>query len=175
MRPWFFVTRDRRDSATATIPLPVGFRRMAPRLKVFTWSDGFHAFTVATSSRPKALQAWGVSQDLFKSGLARQIEGGPDHDAALKSPGQVIERGLSIDPGEIKPARKPKGPSAASRRKVEALEAELAELDERQAEEADALEAEAKALAKRQADLEKRHGSERDRLRNRLKAARDKV
>ena len=106
---------------------------------------------------------------------AELIEGGPDHDAALKSPGQVIERGLSIDPGEIKPARKPKGPSAASRRKVEALEAELAELDERQAEEADALEAEAKALAKRQADLEKRHGSERDRLRNRLKAARDKV
>ena len=148
---------------------------MAPRLKVFTWSDGFHAFTVAASSRPKALEAWGVGQDLFKSGLARQIDEGPDHDAALKSPGQVIERGLSIDPGEIKPARKPKGPSAAARRKVEALEAELADLDRRQADEAGALEAEAKALAKRQADLGKRHRSERDRLRDRLKAARDKV
>ena len=53
---------------------------MAARLKVFTWSDGFHAFTVAASSRPKALAAWGVGQDLFKSGLARQIEQGPDHD-----------------------------------------------------------------------------------------------
>ncbi len=25
------------------------------KLKVFTWSDGFHAFTVATTSRPRAL------------------------------------------------------------------------------------------------------------------------
>lgn len=40
---------------------------MAQKLKVFTWSDGFHAHTVAVSSRPKALAAWGVSQDIFKS------------------------------------------------------------------------------------------------------------
>lgn len=148
---------------------------MAPRLKVFTWSDGFHAFTVAASSRPKALAAWGVGQDLFKSGLARQIDEGPDHDAALKSPGQVIERGLSVDPGAVAPARKPKRPSATARRKVEALETELAELDRRQAEETAALEDEAKALARRQADLKKRHKADRDRLRDRLRAARDKV
>jgi len=148
---------------------------MAARLKVFTWSDGFHAFTVAASSRPKALAAWGVGQDLFKSGLARQIDEGPDHDAALKSPGQVIERGLSVDPGAVAPARKPKRPAAAARRRVEALETELAELDRRQAEETAALEDEAKALARRQADLEKRHKADRDRLRDRLRAARDKV
>lgn len=148
---------------------------MAARLKVFTWSDGFHAFTVAASSRPKALAAWGVGQDLFKSGLARQIDEGPDHDAALKSPGEVIERGLSVDPGAVAPARKPKRPSAAARRKVEALETELAELDRRQAEETAALEDEAKALARRQTDLEKRHKADRDRLRDRLRAARDKV
>lgn len=148
---------------------------MAARLKVFTWSDGFHAFTVAASSRPKALAAWGVGQDLFKSGLARQIKQGPDHDAALKSPGQVIERGLSVDPGAVAPARKPKGPSPAARRKVEALETELAELDRRQAEETATLQDEAKALARRQADLEKRHKVDRERLRDRLRAARDKV
>ena len=148
---------------------------MAARLKVFTWSDGFHAFTVAAPSRPKALAAWGVGQDLFKSGLARQIDGGPDHDAALKSPGQVIERGLSVDPGEVRSARRPKAPSAAARRKVEALEAELAALDQDHAEDTAALEAEARALARRQADLEKRQAAERRRLRDRLKAARDKV
>lgn len=27
------------------------------KLKVFTWSDGFHAYTVATTSRARALAA----------------------------------------------------------------------------------------------------------------------
>lgn len=148
---------------------------MAPRLKVFTWSDGFHAFTVAASSRPKALEAWGVGQDLFKSGLARQIDEGPDHDAALKLPGQVIERGLSIDVGEVTPARKPKGPSAAARRKMEALEAELAALDERQAQEKAALEEKARAVAEAQARLEKQQARARDALRARLRTAREKI
>ena len=148
---------------------------MAPRLKVFTWSDGFHAFTVATSSRPKALEAWGVSQDLFKSGLARQIDEGPDHDAALKSPGQVIERGLSIDVGEVKPARKPKRPSAAVRRKVEALETELAALDQRQVREKAELEEKARTVAEAQARLEKQQAKARDALRARLRAAREKL
>lgn len=113
---------------------------MAAKLKVFTWSDGFHAFTVATSSRPKALEAWGSKQDLFATGLASQLTGGPDYEAALASPGEVIERGLAIDVGKIgkvKPA-KPRGPSKAKAAKIEKLQAALADLDERhQAEMAD--------------------------------------
>ena len=106
---------------------------MAAKLKVFTWSDGFHAFTVATSSRPKALEAWGSKQDLFATGLASQLSGGPDYEAALASPGEVVERGLAIDVGKIgkaKPA-KPRGPSKAKAAKIEKLQAALAELDER--------------------------------------------
>jgi len=106
---------------------------MAAKLKVFTWSDGFHAFTVATSSRPKALEAWGSKQDLFATGLASQLSGGPDYEAALASPGEVIERGLAIDVGKIgkaKPA-KPRGPSKAKAAKIEKLQAALADLDER--------------------------------------------
>jgi len=34
----------------------------APR--VFTWSDGLHAYTVAVSSKAKALAAWGVGPTL---------------------------------------------------------------------------------------------------------------
>lgn len=45
---------------------------MAARLKLFEWSDGFHTFTVAASSRPKALVAWGSGQDLFATGLPRK-------------------------------------------------------------------------------------------------------
>ncbi|MBU1520171.1 MAG: hypothetical protein KJ728_01960, partial [Alphaproteobacteria bacterium] len=104
---------------------------MAPRLKVFTWSDGFHAFTVAASSRPKALEAWGSKQDLFATGLASQLSGGPDHDAALAAPGEVIERGLAIDVGKIGKAARPKasGPPKARRAKLERLQAELDRMD----------------------------------------------
>lgn len=104
---------------------------MAAKLKVFTWSDGFHAFTVATTSRPKALEAWGSKQDLFVTGLASQLSGGPDYDAALASPGEVIQRGMAIDVGRIQKA-KPKtarGPSKAKVAKIEKLERALADLD----------------------------------------------
>ena len=124
------------------------------KLKVFTWADGFHAFTVATSSKPKALAAWGIGADIFKSGLASELTEGADYDAALASPGEVIERGLSIDVGKITKAAKPKPVSNQAREAIKALEAELdtldrdqaaktAEIDARRA----ALEAEARALA----------------------------
>ena len=109
---------------------------MAAKLKVFTWSDGFHAFTVATTSRPKALEAWGSRQDLFASGLAGPLTEGPDYDAALASPGQVVERGLTVDIGKISKAKP--APEAAddarkarakARAKVKSLETRLADLD----------------------------------------------
>lgn len=105
---------------------------MAPKLKVFTWSDGFHAFTVATSSRPKALEAWGSKQDLFATGLASQLSGGADYDAALASPGEVIERGLAVDIGKIEKTKPKKSasPTKARRAKIDKLQAALTDLDE---------------------------------------------
>ncbi|PZO01113.1 MAG: hypothetical protein DCF29_15970 [Alphaproteobacteria bacterium] len=108
-------------------------------MKVFTWSDGFHAFTVATTSRPKALEAWGSRQDLFASGLARPLTEGPDYEAALASPGEVIERGLAVDVGKISKARRPARPADAARKakaraRREALERQLAQLDTAHAE-----------------------------------------
>ena len=131
---------------------------MAAKLKVFTWSDGFHAFTVATTSRPKALEAWGSRQDLFASGLASPLTQGPDYDAALASPGQVIERGLTVDIGKVSRAeRSPKPADGAqkakartkARARLEALEAQLAALDTAHADTVSELEA---AMAKIEAD-----------------------
>lgn len=104
---------------------------MAARLKVFTWSDGFHAFTIATTSRPKALEAWGSKQDLFASGLASELSGGPDYDAAISTPDEVIERGLAVDIGKITKAKSRTTASAskAQKRKQDALEKRLADLD----------------------------------------------
>lgn len=154
------------------------------RLKVFTWSDGFHAFTVAATSRARALEAWGFSRDLFKDGSAKEVTDGPDIEAALASPGEVIERGLSIDVGEVKPARRaPKArtepakraPSEAALKKVRELEAELERLEATRAAEANAIDERRAALAREAEALKVRHGRDRARLQARLDAARAKI
>jgi len=144
------------------------------RLKVFTWSDGFHAFTVATTSRPGALKAWGIGADIFKSGLASELTEGPDHDAALASPGEVIERGLSIDIGKVSKAAKPKvdTASAKAREAVRTLEAELASLDEAHAAETGALDARRAALDAEAKALTAKHDKARKSMLVKLKAAR---
>jgi hypothetical protein len=144
---------------------------MAAKLKVFTWSDGFHAFTVATSSRPKALEAWGIDQDLFKTGLAHEIKDGADRDAALASPGAVISRGLSVDVGKAE-KRKPKPPNARAEAKLKALEVELETLDAEQAEAVQALDDRQAALDDDRSKLAKDHDEARKALLAKLRTAR---
>lgn len=151
---------------------------MARKLKVFCYSDGFHSWTVAASSRARALEAWGVTRDLFKDGAAREIDSGPDREAALAAPGELIERGLAVDIGEVARTSAPKKAKASDVRAkalVEALEAELAELDEAQAKETAAVEAERDALERQMAALAKGQAAARDDLKGRLKAARAKL
>lgn len=116
---------------------------MAARLKVFTWSDGFHSWTVAASSRAKALAAWEVKQDLFKTGLAHEIDTGPERDQALAAPGTVIRSGLAVDAGATSAnSSRPKSSSHtaredARRRKAETriakIKTELDALEQRSA------------------------------------------
>ena len=146
---------------------------MARKLKVFCYSDGFHSWTVAAPSRAKALAAWGVKRDLFRDGSAKEIDIGPDREAALASPGELIERGLSVDIGKVERTAAPKARAkppldTKARAKVEALEAELAALDEAQAAETAALEAERAALDRRQAKA-------REELKAKLRVARAKL
>jgi hypothetical protein len=153
---------------------------MARALKTFRYSDGFHAWTVAASSRAKALAAWGVKRDLFKDGSAEEIDSGPDRQAALEAPGELIERGLAVDVGRVGRTAAPKakekaGPSAKDRQRVEALEAELDALDIAQAEEAATLDARRAALDKEAGALDARHEKARNTLKSRLKAAREKL
>lgn len=150
---------------------------MAAKLKVFRYSDGFHAWTVAASSRPKALAAWGVKRDLFKDGSAEEVDEGPDYEAALKAPGDLIERGLAVDVGKVVREAAPKRSKAdeKARARVEALEAELASLDEVQAGEREALAAKRAELEKAAAALEKTQEKARAALKARLKVAREKL
>jgi hypothetical protein len=153
---------------------------MARALKVFCYSDGFHAWTVAAPSRAKALAAWGVKRDLFKDGSATEVTKGGDRDAALAAPGELIERGLTVDIGKIEKTRAPKAtppraPNAKDLARVEALAAELSTLEARQRSERAEIENQLAALEGERAALAKRHGKALDALEAKLKTARTKL
>lgn len=150
---------------------------MAARLKVFTWSDGFHAFTVAASSKPKALAAWGIGQDIFKSGLAQEVDGGPAYKAALASPGEVVQTGEAVDVGALKKAPKARakaGPSAAQKARVAALEKALEAMDASHRDALAGLDDRIRELEKTRDALAVDQRGERDDLVARLKTARGK-
>lgn len=108
---------------------------MAPRLKVFVTSDGLTDYIVATSSKAKALAAWGVHQDLFKTGAARETDDPAVVEAALAQPGDVLRRpaGSREALAKLKLPKSPKpkkGPSPAALKRVADLESRLASLKE---------------------------------------------
>lgn len=115
---------------------------MARAPKVFTWSDGFHRYTVAATSRVKALAAWETDRDLFKEGVAREAPDAPDAKAALAAPGAVIRRAEGGLKSAVETLPKPKAktaddPAEAKRKKAlaEAQAAlETAEAEQRRAE-----------------------------------------
>lgn len=121
---------------------------MAARLKVFVTSDGLTDYVVATTSRPKALEAWGSHQDLFKTGLAHETDDQALAKAAMAQPGEVLRRAAGsratlekLKVAKSRPDPKPKGPSKAALTRVADLEARVASLAAEQAEERAALEA----------------------------------
>lgn len=112
---------------------------MARAPKVFTWSDGFHRYTVAATSRAKALAAWETDRDLFKEGVAQEAADAPDAKAALAAPGAVIRRAEGGLPAEVaklpKAKPKPKKTDRAEverKRKLAEAEAALATAEEEQ-------------------------------------------
>ena len=150
---------------------------MAPRLKVFVTSDGLTDFVVATTLKAKALAAWGVHQDVFTTGLARETDDTELVSAATAKPGEVLRRpaGTRGELAKLKPAKappKPKAPSKAALKKVADLEARLADLDA-------AYEKAQARLARERAALEQRaeaeaagHAAQREKLEAALSAAR---
>lgn len=104
---------------------------MARKLKAFSWSDGLHDYTVAATSRAKALEAWDVGRDLFKDGTAREVSGGAARDAALDAPGTVVTTPAGGLGAALKalPAKVRRGPSKAETARAERLAALKAQLE----------------------------------------------
>ena len=150
---------------------------MAARLKVFVTSDGLTDYVVATSSRPKALAAWGVHQDLFAQGAARETDDPALVKAALAQPDEVLEMpaGSAAQLKALKataPATK-KEPSRAALRKVADLEAQVDALEQRWSEQVAALQKARDELDEREAREQAAHEAERAKLSERLTKARE--
>lgn len=159
---------------------------MPPRLKVFVTSDGLTDFVVAASSKTKALAAWGVHQDVFKTGLAHQTDDPDLIAAATAKPGEVLRRpaGTRAELANLKPAAKPKlkaqpkpapapkGPSKAALKKVADLEERLAALDADHEQQAAKLARERASLDRRAEALQADHAARREKLQAALSAAR---
>jgi hypothetical protein len=150
---------------------------MAARLKVFVTSDGLTDYVVATSSRPKALAAWGVRQDLFAQGAARETDDPALVKAALAQPDEVLERpaGSAARLKAIKgaAASKKKAPSTAALKKVADLEAQVDAQEQRWSEQVAALQKARDELDEREAREQAAHEAERAKLSERLTKARE--
>jgi len=125
---------------------------MARKLKVFSWSDGLHDYTVAVTSRAKALEAWDVGRDLFKDGTAKEIAEGANHAAAVAAPETVITTpagglGAALKALPAKARRKPSKAETARAEKLAALKAELEAVE-------DEVEASELAFAERRSALD---------------------
>lgn len=164
---------------------------MAPRLKVFVTSDGLTDYVVAVSSRAKALEAWGAHQDLFQTGGAHQTDDPELVEAACAAPGEVLRRPTGATPPKLpsraksktapkptarpaplKPA-KPKAPSPAAVRKVKAIEEKLVDIAARHGEALDEISDQRAALDARREQIEEKYLSDRNRLREDLRKARE--
>ena len=149
---------------------------MAPKLKVFVTSDGLTDYVVATSSKAKALAAWGVRQDVFKEGAARETDDPVLVKAAMAKPGEVLRRpaGSREKLAKLKPAKaaKPAGPSKMQLRKITTLEAKLADLEAVHDKAAQAMEQAKADLDRREEALHAKHEAERAKLEAALSAAR---
>jgi hypothetical protein len=149
---------------------------MAPRLKVFVTSDGLTDYVVATTSKPKALAAWGSHQDLFKTGLAHETDEAELVKAATAQPEQVLRRpaGTRGELARLKPARpgpKKAEPSKAALRKVAGLQQRLAAADAAYEKAAAAIEAKRGELERQAEALRAKHQADRGRLEDQLSAA----
>lgn len=152
---------------------------MAPRLKVFVTSDGLTDYVVATSSKVKALAAWGSHQDLFKTGLARETDDPTLVEAATAQPDTVLRKpaGSRSELAKLKLAAKStreraKAPSKAALKKVADLEQRIAAVRTAHENARAALEERRQALEAEAERLEARQASDLRRLEEALTAAR---
>ena len=81
---------------------------MARTLKVFSTAAGFYEAVVAAPSRKAALAAWGVHDDLFASGAAKEVDDPKLREAALARPGEIVRVPIALDAALVAAAARPR-------------------------------------------------------------------
>ena len=174
----------------------------APKLKVFRTPIGFHDAYVAAPSQKAALAAWGADSNLFASGSAELVEDPELTREPLARPGEVIRRlrgtlaehvaalprkaegksegakaassaARSREREEPRPAPAAKPKPRPARTPLDRAEAALEALDQRQRGEQAELSRRRAELEAQRRKLDAKHERERDKLVQRLDAARD--
>lgn len=128
---------------------------------------GFVRAIVAAPSRKAALEAWGVRDDLFARGTAREVEDADLVKEAVERPGEVLRKPISDSSGFIAAAKpsgtkrsktaasgaEPKGRSKTPppRKAIEAAEADLRDQEDKGRAALEAIEADQAALDVRRA------------------------
>jgi hypothetical protein len=89
------------------------------KLTVFQAQLGFYDTVVAAPSRAAALRAWGIWQDLFASGEARETTDAAAVAAATAQPETPLRRAVgSTEPFALEPTSLPKVPDAPKKAAV---------------------------------------------------------
>jgi hypothetical protein len=70
---------------------------MVRKLKTYTTSAGFFDLAVAAPSMKAALEAWGVTNNLFHHGFAQQVDDPTIVAATMAKPGVVLRRPVGTD------------------------------------------------------------------------------
>lgn len=81
---------------------------MARALKVFSTAAGFYEAVVAAPSRKAALAAWGVHDDLFASGAAREVDDPKLREEAFARPGEIVRVPIAMDAALVAAAAQPR-------------------------------------------------------------------
>jgi hypothetical protein len=162
---------------------------MAAKLKVFSATNGLTRSLVATSSKAKALEAWGTKQDLFKEGLAEEVTDPAQMAAALARPGEVVTQS-ALAAGAVEAAlaalpkpKKDKGgkaqakkvPTTEALQRVRKLEGKLADNDARERAGLEDIARQREALDADETQLRGDAARRRRELETKLAAARDAV
>ena len=159
-------------------------RTVKRRLKVCHTTLGFYESIVAAANQREALEAWGVSQNLFAERAAKIEDDAEAVKAALAAPNQPLRRPIgskgayALDPESPQPPKakgetsKPTRPKP-DRRKLNAAEAVLKDVQARQSEEAKELAARRSQLETDEARAQARWKTDEDKAQADLRAARD--
>src|ERR1700676_3827122 len=158
---------------------------MAKKLKTYETSLGFFDLAIAAPSMKAALEAWGADSNLFHQGAAKQSEDPDVVAATMAKPGVMLKRPVgsngpfkehaelptNLGNATARPSKAARKPAARKPKKTSSRPADKA-AEQKHADRAGAIQAEADAIEKRAQAENARWRKEKEQLDAALRRAR---